>query len=64
MWKIESSKWDKSLHLAFYEKASGNYMWSWKYYVSKDPFKRIVQNYLWRHFCDYERELFPIEQWT
>ena len=26
--------------------------------------KEIVQNYLQRHFCDFERELFPIEQCT
>lgn len=26
--------------------------------------KEIVQNYFWKHFCDYERELFPTEQCT
>lgn len=26
--------------------------------------KEIVQNYLLRQFCDYERELCPTEQYT
>lgn len=32
--------------------------------LQKTLSKEIVQNYLQGHFCDFERELFPIEQCT